>query len=573
VVLADVVEVILATIRELESGGRYDVGPNRAQASGAYQYIPSTWRHEGGFAHAYLAPREVQDARARADVERFLELYGGDVSMIPVMWYFPHAASDARWMDRVPNPAGGNRLTIREYQARWMERFVRNAGELLGSYVTAADAPAAVSVLSALPQPPEHPDGASLRIGPTAGTTRSAAATRAVGVGVDDGDGGTPYEVDAVTVSARTMELAARSVPPEAAVQDSAGWMRSIVFPVLGPVAYADGWGDARDGGARRHEGTDIIGVAMQPLLAATDGRITQLRLEPQGRSGVAISIRDVDGWRYNYFHANNDTPASDDGDADDGFRLAPGLAVGDEVVAGQIIGYLGDSGNAEDSVPHLHFEFRDPWGRAAPSYWSLRAAEARQACTIGIGPWSTPSLGPRLDAVSDTDPGAQPSARTADTIDSATPEPERAVWHTVVTPMYGEGQWVIDSDGRVTATGDAALIMPSRTLECAPGPATPFGTDAAGWASYDHDTLTGTVLEDVELGGTALDTGRLRGPQLLDMIRELSLAEPSHEPPLEPIVFTDPATGEKIIVTFDAPPHHAEDLDAKMARRTVLRI
>ena len=576
VVLADVVEVVLATIRELESGGRYDVGPNKAQASGAYQYIPSTWRHEGGFAHAYLAPREVQDARARADVERFLELYGGDVSMVPVMWYYPRAASDSRWMDRVPNPAGGNRLTIREYQERWMERFVRNAQDLLGTYVPAADSPAAVSVLSAFPEPPDHPDDASPRIGLTGGAARSADAATVVGDGVEvevedededeDGVDQVPYELDAVTVSERTVELAARSVPPEATVQDRTGWMRSIVFPVLGPVAYANGWGDPRDGGTRRHEGTDIIGVGMQPLLAATDGRITQFRLEPQGRSGVAISIRDVDGWRYSYFHANNDTPASDDGAADDGFRLAPGLELGDEVTAGQIIGYMGDSGNAENSVAHLHFEIRDPWGRAVPSFWSLRAAEARQACTIGIGPWSTPTLRPQPDAVTDTDLVAQLGGNTADRIDSPADERERAVWHTIVTPLYGEGQWVIDSDGRVIATGDAALIMPSRTLECAPGPAIPFGTDAAGWADYGHDSLTGTVLDDVELTGTVLDTGQLTGPQLLDMIRELSLGDP-HEPLLEPVVFTDPATGEKIIVTFEPPPDDTTPAPANSAR------
>ena len=148
-----------------------------------------------------------------------------------------------------------------------------------------------------------------------------------------------------------------------------------------------------------------------------------------------------------------------DDGAADDGFRLAPGLKLGDEVTAGQIIGYMGDSGNAENSVAHLHFEIRDPWGRAVPSFWSLRAAEARQACTIGIGPWSTPTLRPQPDAVTDTDLITQLGGNTPDTFDSAAAERERTVWHTVVTPLYGEGQWVIDSDGRVIATGDAARI------------------------------------------------------------------------------------------------------------------
>ena len=285
------------------------------------------------------------------------------------------------------------------------------------------------------------------------------------------------------------MQLAARSVPPEYEPTDDTGWTRSIVFPVLGPVAYADGWMDLRDGGRRRHEGTDIVGVQMQPILAAVDGEVTRLQPDSIGISGVAITIRDSDGWRYNYFHDNNDTPGTDDGQSPDAFRLAPGLEVGSRVVAGQIIGYMGDSGNAEDSVTHLHFEFRDPDGHARPSYWSLRSAEARQACTIGIGPWSTPVLSPLAEHEPlETD---------------ATVEPQ--IEHTVVTPMYGDGQWVIDSDGRVTATGDAALILPRRDLQCDPGPATAFGTDAAGWRVITSDIVDGTLLEGADLSQTIL--------------------------------------------------------------------
>ena len=165
------------------------------------------------------------------------------------------------------------------------------------------------------------------------------------------------------------------------------------------------------------------------------------------------------------------------------------------------------------------------------PSYWSLLAAEARQACTIGLGPWSTPSLTSELDP--DTNEPID-----ADPVDPATTEPEPTIWQTVVTPMYGEGQWIIDSDGRVTATGDAALIMPSRTLECAPGPATPFGTDAGGWDRFDDGALTGTVLEDADLADTVLDA-ELAGLFVVE----------SDDPVPEPLVFVEPASGERIIV------------------------
>jgi murein DD-endopeptidase MepM/ murein hydrolase activator NlpD len=645
-VLVDDIEVILATIRQLESAGRYDIGPNRARASGAYQFIPSTWNNYGGYAEAYLAPPAVQDERARADVHRFLSMYGGDVSMVPVMWYYPRAALDPSWMDRVPNPSGGNRLTIREYQTRWLEQLAANATALLGTYVPAPSTPAAVSVLSEIPEhvvpaaeesvtspAPSGPPTVPAATAPTATAPNVDAATVPAAVAGDvatDAEAAPPVviDVDVVTVSETTMDLAARSVPPANVEEDGLGSMRTIVFPVLGPVAYANGWGDPRSGG-RAHEGTDIVGVRMQPILAAVDGVISRYQPTSTGIRGVAVSIADVDGWRYNYFHNNDDTPGTDDGQAVDDFRLAPGLELGDNVIAGQIIGYMGDSGNAEESVAHLHFELRDPSGRARPSYWSLRAAEARQACTIGIGPWSTPTVGEVAvddvtnDGIDAADAVAVPSVVTDPPVAGVLPQPatltppldqpgttaepgatvqpvEQIVEHTVVTPMYGEGQWVIDSEGRVTATGDAALIMPRRDLQCDVGPATPFGTESAGWDEVDHTVLEGTVLEEADLTGTVLDhvvpdpplavipelsalaarvTTKLpvavEGPPVDDaisMVESISSSAPggsvvvdsddvtvdgesvSDDPISQPMAFTDPATGETIIVVFELP-------------------
>ncbi|PIE32025.1 MAG: hypothetical protein CSA55_04265 [Ilumatobacter coccineus] len=241
-----------------------------------------------------------------------------------------------------------------------------------------------------------------------------------------------------------------RSRPP--VVSSARRPVRNIVFPVLGPVRYANGWNDPRDGGARRHEGTDMIGARMQPLLAAVDGEVVRLA-HGRGKAGTVITIRDQAGYRYNYFHVNNDHPGTDDGRSTE-WSFAAGIEVGTWVSAGQIIGFMGDSGNAEHSVAHLHFEIRHPNGQAIPSYASLRLAESAQMCTIGLGPWSTPGDG---ELVADR-------------------------W-LEVSPMWGEGRWLISESGHVVATGDAALISPSRGVRCAAGPTEPYGYGAAGWS------------------------------------------------------------------------------------------
>lgn len=114
--------VILDTIRTIESGGDYTAPKNRGGASGAYQYIDSTWNDYEGYASAYLAPPEIQDARAATDVQAILARYG-DVAFVPVIWYWPRAATDPSQLDIVPMPGAGNRLTVREYQQRWLATY------------------------------------------------------------------------------------------------------------------------------------------------------------------------------------------------------------------------------------------------------------------------------------------------------------------------------------------------------------------------------------------------------------------------------------------------------------------
>ena len=99
---------------------------NQGGASGAYQYVDSTWNNYEGYASAYLAPPEIQDARAATDVQAILATYG-DVAYVPIVWYWPRAATDPSQLDIVPMPDAGNRLTVREYQQRWLATYETKA--------------------------------------------------------------------------------------------------------------------------------------------------------------------------------------------------------------------------------------------------------------------------------------------------------------------------------------------------------------------------------------------------------------------------------------------------------------
>ncbi|MBC8063189.1 MAG: peptidoglycan DD-metalloendopeptidase family protein [Chlorobia bacterium] len=147
-----------------------------------------------------------------------------------------------------------------------------------------------------------------------------------------------------------------------------------MVYPVSGKDYLRDWFLASRGGGRRRHLGQDLMAPKMTPLVACFDGTIY---LGRGGRKGhYTMSIRGDNGWVANYYHVNNDTPGTDDGSGGDRYAFAPGLESGQRVFAGQFIGYVGDSGNAEGTGPHLHFElWDDVTGGVINAYPSLMAA------------------------------------------------------------------------------------------------------------------------------------------------------------------------------------------------------
>ncbi len=133
----------------------------------------------------------------------------------------------------------------------------------------------------------------------------------------------------------------------------------SMYFPVVGENHYSDTFGAPRSGG-RTHAGVDIMSAKMTPVVAVADGTVGWMQDEQGTSNCCAMSLRHDDGWESWYIHLNNDTPGTDDGQ---GWGFAPGIESGVHVYAGQLIGWVGDSGNAEWTGSHLHFELHEPDG------------------------------------------------------------------------------------------------------------------------------------------------------------------------------------------------------------------
>ena len=156
---------------------------------------------------------------------------------------------------------------------------------------------------------------------------------------------------------------------------------RDIVFPVVGANYYSPTFGDCRDDCEREHHGIDIMTYGWKgvPIVAAHSGTIRQVR---DDREWCIVEVTAPDRWYTRYVHLNNDTPGYDDEEYE---CLLPGIELGAPVEAGQIIGWVGDSGNAEWTPPHVHFEIRMPNGLPVDPYRSLKAAERIRFSRVGI--------------------------------------------------------------------------------------------------------------------------------------------------------------------------------------------
>jgi peptidoglycan LD-endopeptidase LytH len=114
-----------------------------------------------------------------------------------------------------------------------------------------------------------------------------------------------------------------------------------------GGLNFVDTWGAARSGG-RSHKGTDMMAAAGTPTPAPVSGRVEYVN---NGLGGMAYYLYGDNGHKYYGAHLSE-------------YGEGPGW-----VAAGTVIGYVGSTGNASASAPHLHWEFHPNGGSAVNPY------------------------------------------------------------------------------------------------------------------------------------------------------------------------------------------------------------
>jgi Peptidase family M23 len=167
-----------------------------------------------------------------------------------------------------------------------------------------------------------------------------------------------PLCLTALALAVPTASAARSSVPP-------------LLFPVVGAVTFRDDFGEPR--GGLRHQGNDLVGDRRAPVVAVEDGTVKYWTTSAS--AGCMLYLYGSSGTMYEYIHLNNDlTPKNDNkGKCVQGTAYA--VPDGTPVVSGQVIGYLGDSGDADGIHPHLHFEVHPNGGKAVDPYPFIRKA------------------------------------------------------------------------------------------------------------------------------------------------------------------------------------------------------
>jgi murein DD-endopeptidase MepM/ murein hydrolase activator NlpD len=336
---------VLGAINKIESGYGQNMGPSSAGAVGWMQFIPSTWMRWGMDADGdgLANPWDPEDAVFAA--ARYLAAAGAHESIERAIFAYNHA--------------------------QWY------VDDVLALAATLGDAPFSAGPPTAFPAPPGPDLEAKLERARARVQRLSDALDRALGR-VDSRGWqrlrlerrlGNPALTDAqfATLDARLSELGRVERASQAEIdllrgrfaeavdalkkvkeaQEAAALGTGLagggyVFPVAGEASFSDDFGVPRT--TTWHHGNDIFAPTGTPLVAVADGSLFNVGWNDVG--GNRLWLRDVAGNEFYYAHLSGFSPLARDGAL---------------VRAGDVIGFVGDTGDAEGTSPHVHFEIHPP--------------------------------------------------------------------------------------------------------------------------------------------------------------------------------------------------------------------
>ena len=182
-----------------------------------------------------------------------------------------------------------------------------------------------------------------------------------------------------------------RRSPPELTPPLTAG---GYVFPVYGPTSWGDTFGAPRAAPVGWHHGTDIFAPLGAPVLAVAAGTIFSVGWNDIG--GYRFWLRDRDGNEFYYAHLSAFSTLAEEGA---------------QVKAGDVIGFVGATGDAEGTPFHLHFEIHPvslQWmeydGAVNPTNYLEAWQTLRDVPIVGVAGWAPPiapaSTAPRVGAI-----------------------------------------------------------------------------------------------------------------------------------------------------------------------------
>ncbi len=178
-----------------------------------------------------------------------------------------------------------------------------------------------------------------------------------------------------VAVLARLEELRAYEAGAHA-------YIDGFVFPVAGDCEFIDSWGYPRSGG-RWHQGADIFARHGTPVIASENGTLDGVGSGTLG--GIKLWVNGDSGNEYYYAHLA---------------AFAPDVRNGKKVRAGEVIGYVGDTGNAKGTSPHLHFEIHPDGAGPSNPYPLLKAAYGNRPVVRAVVPTTTTTTVPPVPVV-----------------------------------------------------------------------------------------------------------------------------------------------------------------------------